>query len=100
MLNVMLINVHNIHPVCINILQNKECRRFTIYPPAKFYPAYKWEDNTGKSKAKKMMQIMRNATTIHLRDTHDQDTKRDMAIYRMAAKKHCPKIYKFAAENF
>jgi len=81
-------------------LQNKECRRFTIYPPAKFYPVHSWKDGIGNSETKKMMQAMQNATTIHLQDSYEGTKTNSMVIYRMAAKQHCPRIYKFAAEDF
>lgn len=81
-------------------MQNKKCRQFTVYPPARFYPVYSWENGTHDEK---MQEPLQNATTIHLEANYNRDTlsKADnIAAYRMAAKQHCPKIYEFAAEDF
>ncbi|CAL1679630.1 unnamed protein product [Lasius platythorax] len=77
---------------------NRECRQFTIYPPEKFYPVSPYSRNADEM----MTNMMKNATTIHLfRTDYSRNDEADVAaIYRMAAKQHCPKIYEHAEKIF
>ncbi|XP_077256864.1 lactosylceramide 4-alpha-galactosyltransferase-like isoform X1 [Temnothorax americanus] len=99
--------------------RDKECRRFTIYPPEKFYPAssalQKVRPNETRTAEmlKLRMPIGKNAMTIHYSWNNSNDYTRDedvdgvgddaeadnTAAYKMAARQHCPKIYEFAGES-
>jgi len=81
----------------------KKCQQFTIYSPKKFYPA-SLDSRTvrpNETRAEVMLRIGRNSMTIHSWNDYHRDAEGDnAAIYKMAARQHCPKIYKIAEESF
>lgn len=80
---------------------DKECRRFTIYPPEKFYPASLDLRRVypNETRAEEMTRIGRNAMTIHSWNDYNRHAEMDNTAYKMAAKQHCPKIYEFAGKS-
>ncbi|XP_018313109.1 uncharacterized protein [Mycetomoellerius zeteki] len=75
---------------------DKDCRRFTIYAPEKFYPSFpdSREVHPNKTRAKEMLKTQKNTMTIHLLNNYNRSTQaNNVAAFKMAAKQNCPKIY-------
>ncbi|XP_011873508.1 PREDICTED: uncharacterized protein LOC105565148 isoform X2 [Vollenhovia emeryi] len=81
---------------------DKECRRFAIYPPEKFYPTSSGSRglHPNETRADEMPGVGRNTMTIHLSNHHRDAEADNAAVYKLAARQHCPKIYQVAGTSF